>query len=108
MSQTDITAALTRAIVEDIERYGHDEMVERTAWSGGDDWPVAVMAIANHALPDDDPRKITRDDVEALGYARAFAEDPALLIEGSLPIDRALTRVIHRLAAKLAALLPPE
>lgn len=48
----------------------------------------ALMALANAALPDDDPRKITRADVETLRR-----HDDAIL---------------DRIADQLAALLPPD
>lgn len=68
--------------------------------------PHQTMALANAALPDDDPRKIRREDVEALANARAFSIDPASVIEGEIPIDRDATARLRALAAKLAALLP--
>jgi len=57
----------------------------------------AAMAVSNNALPDDDPRKITRADVRALLYeweCSSATDDPDAFL--------------RRLAAKLAALLPPE
>jgi hypothetical protein len=54
-----------------------------------------VMALANAALPDDDPRKITWEDVYAL-------RNWDLLDEGKTQL------YLKRLAAKLAAFLPPE
>ena len=60
---------------------------------------AALMAIANHALPDSDPRKITRADIEPLIRAAGdirplgFADDAQALCE---------------LYAKLESLLPPE
>jgi len=63
--------------------------------SGGaaEAWPHKTMALANASLPNDDPRKITREDV---GYLRRSAD----------PYDK--TDPLSVLAAKLAALLPPE
>jgi hypothetical protein len=64
------------------------------------------MRLANGSLPDDDPRKITREDVEAcreFDY-RFFANEE----EDSVRIGRAECEALQRLAAKLAALLPPE
>ena len=57
---------------------------------------AALAAMALAALPDDDPRKITRADVRVLEQAV-----PAISFTGSQ--DH-----IARIAAKLAALLPPE
>lgn len=57
-----------------------------------------AVALANHALPDGDPRKITRADVDAL---RDDLSDH--------PDDRARQEaVLRRIADKIAALLPPE
>ena len=57
-----------------------------------------VMALANHALPDGHPLKITRADVHALQYVAEMREMR----------DEQEKSVIADLAAKLAALLPPE
>ena len=58
-----------------------------------------VIFCANHALPDDDPRKITRADVECLKLAAGEWEhvDHRAASYSSLPI----------IIAKLNALLPP-
>ena len=61
------------------------------------DWIAAgdeskAMAVANASLPDDDPRKITHDDVRKL---RVLA-------------DENLEMFCSEMAAKLAALLPPR
>ncbi len=63
----------------------------------------ALIALANAALPDDDPRKITRADVTALrhiDHSSFCPEDPC-----THGCDHAKAL---RVAAKLAALLPPE
>jgi len=61
---------------------------------------AGVMALANHALPDDDPRKITRADVENLrDEARAQREQYS---------DEHMGLWLDGLADKLAALLPQE
>ena len=55
-----------------------------------------LVALNNHALPDSDPRKITREDVELVEYAAAgqdMKED----------FD-----AVMAFAAKLRALLPPK
>src|SRR5689334_156495 len=54
----------------------------------------ALIALANAALPENDPHKLTRDDVSLLESAR---QDLA----GKVADD------VRALAAKLAALLPP-
>jgi hypothetical protein len=61
--------------------------------------PQVALALANAALPDDSPYKITRADVEACRAAGPRTwHDP---IHGEPP------EVLARLAAKLEALLPP-
>jgi hypothetical protein len=64
---------------------------------GNDDAPF-VMALANAALPDGSPYKITRDDVEEIGEAYEHYRD----------MQAPGYRAFQRLAAKLAALLPPR
>ena len=65
----------------------------------------ALMALANAALPDDDPRKITREDVAA---CRAFDFNFWGMESDSVEVRRADCERLQLLAAKLAALLPPE
>ena len=55
---------------------------------------AAVVALANHALPDDDPRKITRAHIDALMECVKFTGGPEA--------DKA-----EELAKILTALLPP-
>lgn len=62
----------------------------------GEDILPAVMAVANAALPDDSPCKITRDDVALIH--ETWEGD-----RGYMNADK-----LRRLSAKLAALLPPE
>lgn len=63
-----------------------------------------LMAVANAALPDDSPHKITRADVARLeGFANWIREE-LHYNEGAV----ADTVRLSDLAAKLAALLPPE
>jgi hypothetical protein len=69
---------------------------ESTGWS-------ALMAVCNHALPDDDQWKITSRDV---GLMRDIAS--GLEAADDIPGARGSGRTLHRIAAKLAALLPPE
>ncbi len=61
---------------------------------------IAIIALANAALPDDSQYKITREDVRAVGRAmekirRAFPSEFTVLVD------------LKTLAAKIAALLPP-
>ena len=61
--------------------------------------PAAALyiALANHALPDGDPRKITRGMVNAL---REIAADH--------PWDEALSSIATGIADALDSYLPPE
>lgn len=68
----------------------------------GGEIPKAI-ALANAALPDDDPRKITARDVGLLRDI-AVGLDAATDIPGAMGCGRTLVRI----ADKLAALLPPE
>ena len=75
-----------------------------SVYTDGDDVDVAadqlpsLIALANHALPDGHPLKITRADVVA---ARRISHDSGGWTDENRDI-------VERLAAKLAALLPPE
>lgn len=60
---------------------------------------LVQMAIANNRLPDGHQLKLTRDDVRTLCDATGFADTTEAQ-------DNA--RAIDRVAAKIAALLPPE
>lgn len=62
---------------------------------------AATIALANDALPDDSEYKITRADVQELLAIGAALDSPEVTMseEGWY---------VQRLAAKLAALLPPE
>lgn len=62
--------------------------------------PAASMALCNAALPDDDPRKLRQTDVAMLRNVAGDYETP----NGHVMTGRLLLA----LAAKLAALLPPE
>ena len=55
------------------------------------------LALANHALPDADPRKITRNMVNAL---REIADDS--------PWDESLGLVLNGIAEVLESYLPPK
>ena len=59
------------------------------------EWAPDVIALANHGLPDTDPRKITREWIELLIRA---ARDGA-------PAEQA--RALEAMAAALASYLPP-
>jgi hypothetical protein len=59
----------------------------------------ATLALANHALPDGDPRKITRAMVEEIESCVRFAA--SIVVHGDASPARAAV-------AALRALLPPE
>jgi hypothetical protein len=62
-----------------------------------------VIALANAALPNEDPRKITHDDVFVLRQLPAFMRGLGM---GNDPEGGA--RAVTALAAKLASYLPPR
>jgi hypothetical protein len=64
-----------------------------------------AMAVANSQLPDDDPRKITHEDVEVVQQMADDTFDAADSMDTS-PNTTHFT--LRRLAEKLRALLPPE
>lgn len=76
-----------------------------------------TVAVANHALPDGDPRKLTREDIDACGMGWVAGEEMARLMgeptdgeEPHLTAARRFVAATHRLlrlAEKLDALLPP-
>lgn len=79
--------------------------VDRTAWAyeeAGVTDRFQLMALCNHALPDDDPRKIVRADVQRCMAAADRAEEHSGYNGDWRRSDW------RDLAAKLAALLPPE
>lgn len=88
-----------------VAKYGIDYLRAEAGpqmWWNGDDGPKAILALANAALPDDSPYKFTRADV-------ALLLELAECVEMEAGDDwRADGPPLRRLAAKLAALLPPE
>lgn len=93
-----IERVITDEIAEDLQRYGAANMCEQFAWR--DEW-VVVMAIANAALSDNDPRKMKREHVTAL-------EDAFMKLHGpKLDAPRNDTeRGLLRLSEILTSLLP--
>lgn len=71
---------------------------------------AAAMALANAALPDGDPRKITRDDIRLLWEVANSQEFCSEDIDdrGRDHFDNGDKQRIAALSAKLAAFLPPE
>lgn len=63
------------------------------------DLAPAAMAVANHALPNGHPLKITREDVDQVEEVCAMYDRERY---------QHMWAVLERLSAKLAALLPPE
>lgn len=103
----------TFVLGEPDDRFGAQVSISPSEITIQDDWgesadapPAAVIALANHALPDDDPRKITREWVEALRaeakrgqYAERVGDNA-----GFSAIDPALA---SQIANALESYLPP-
>jgi hypothetical protein len=112
MSDTHITGGLTPS--EWVNwRHPMNEGAYESLYhqKGGADGDHAVMAFANFALPDDDPRKITRamvDDVKLAGTAAAYIASHLPLSSTKWEEAHALSRRCKVIAATLAALLPLE
>lgn len=94
-----IEPALTEKEWADAKKYGADNF---RVDAGPLSWfePSEVIALANAALPDTDPRKITRFRVEALRAA-------------ALALDTAGVNVLHAIVVQamadvLSSYLPPE
>lgn len=114
-SRPEITPALSE------EQWARSaDGVEEFVWNGrtfsnagmaDDEAARTVAALANAALPDDDPRKITRADVENLKQI-VWELKQGVRDEPPNNPDRvgkyARGDAAFSLAAKLAALLPPE
>lgn len=112
-----IEPALTAEDWADVRKYGVSWVraeagpVHWGDWSDQED--AEVMAIANYALPDDSPYKITREDV---AFLRVRAENCWATERHAVEIFRTdvaddarrAAMYFDKLAAKLAALLPPE
>ena len=72
---------------------------------------VAVIAIANAALPDSDPRKITRDMVTLLrriAYTEVAEEDGEGSYDSANLFEGKEMDALMELADALASYLPPE
>ena len=69
----------------------------------------ALIALANAALPDSDPRKITRDDVRTLLSANKLVREVIIdCSEHELAEFEAMADRLGRLASTLHSYLPPE
>lgn len=68
--------------------------------------PEAVMAIGNAALPDDDPRKITRKALEALQLILGFCSEKTVGFGGWCHDDAMALPVAKQLMEALASYLP--
>lgn len=76
-----------------------------------------TVALANFCLPDDDPRRITAADVaelqrianlDAEAFVRIFNDGDGHLDVMDSDAANVASQSLSRIAAKLAALLPPE
>lgn len=61
------------------------------------EWAPDLIALANHGLPDSDPRKITREWIDLLNRAATNGNE-----------DGADARALKSLAEALESYLPPE
>lgn len=86
--------------LEIVTKHGEPDFEKYKIDSWDQDGIAAVMALANHCLSSDDPRKITHLDVEAIEVAAEFYEKNR--------ISLSMVSDLKAAAAKLAALLPPE
>lgn len=86
------------------ERYGDKPGAPAVSIHERDE-PQAMMALANHALPDDSPYKITRLHIGYLERIEDALHRAEVLGDGRMIIA---SEMAARLRAKLAALLPPE
>ncbi len=68
----------------------------------------AALALANHALPDDHPRKITWGAVDALRSALVVYHDAVGSTFGPLGVRRHPWRAMAATTEILGALLPPR
>jgi hypothetical protein len=72
----------------------------------------ALIAIANHALPDDDPHKLTQADVDALSkfeeYLGVLWDDVERGDEGDPVSAGDEYFAVKKVVAKIRALLPPR
>jgi hypothetical protein len=89
---------------------GEEHRVILNEWRDAPRVLPALMALANHGLPDDHPNKITREDVALarlpIAPHMAHAAEPART-DASWAYWNTQRRW-RELAAKLSALLPPE
>lgn len=118
MTDTQIEPALTAEewaeILDGKQRWSADEMIDN-AWRivGGPNRPArgvpAAIAAANAALPDTDPRKITREMVFCLHEVLANFNAAYLTMGGNNPkIAEQYGPPVEQLAAALESYLPPE
>lgn len=68
---------------------------------------TALIALANSALPDSDPRKITPMIAEAIEDLANF-DETALAAALRMPVTDSTVEALRRFAAGLRSLLPPE
>lgn len=109
-----IEPALTAEEWRHWEREGIKEAVARACdsinYSLGQR-PEKMGALCNVALPDSDPRKITRLHVNALYFAAEALREKGgtLLARGISPgIQNEQAKAVERLAEALASYLPPK
>ena len=108
MSGGEWGTVLTREVLDDVARYGPEQVVSLAALTGR--WAV-VAAVANCALPAGHPLKIRWEDVHQLRARAIAARDAAsrrlagARVEGAREA-RTDAAFLRGLAAKLQSLLP--
>lgn len=94
------------------EEWRTSDLTELPRYLIGEENAAWVAAAANHALPAGHPLKITRADLAAVREAEELYGDVwGATMNNPAEDDKASGDVyfaLQRLAAKLAALLPPE
>jgi hypothetical protein len=108
MGSGHLGTVLTREVLDDVARYGPEQVVNFAALTGK--WAV-VAAVANCALPKGHPLKIHWEDVHQLRSRAIAARDAASRLAAESPVQevqeaRADAAFFRTLATKLQALLP--
>lgn len=67
-----------------------------------------IAALANASLPDDDRRKFTREDVDALRAEADWSEEQTRNVGRACPVEYLPAWRLRAIADRIAALLPPE
>ena len=99
-----IEPAMTQAQWEHMKRE-HSAGIALLPGAGNAQQCASMIAAYNDALPDSDPRKITRDDIEAL---RRICRSAVYQFQKSTGAVLPDGKVVERIADALESYLPPE